>query len=344
MADAVYDVVIIGGGTKTLPAAMYLAKYGGLEVAIFERRHEMGGALASSEAAAPGFTGDPHCTVLNDWYYLPIEQDFPDFEEKGGKLVFYKTPVGVITREDQKCCVLYNEIDDPTREKSAQTITRFAGEKDAETYLKLREYASRPESFYRDAHLSTTFNLPPPPGEQTAGEKWWVDFLKQPDCPVDEEWLIFPPYKAAPQLFQSTGLCFLWLRLAQQAGIQLVEPEAAPQFLHYVLYPPARCMAAGSTHSIAHAYIRIFLENGGQFFTHSHVDKIIIENGRAKGIHLSDGTEIGARNLVLSGVDLHQLCFQLIGREHLSQRIIQLSQRGEVKSKCSEYVGQLESH
>ena len=43
MADATYDAVIIGGGNKGLILAMYLAKYGGMSVGVFEKRHEAGG-------------------------------------------------------------------------------------------------------------------------------------------------------------------------------------------------------------------------------------------------------------------------------------------------------------
>ena len=60
MADATYDVVLIGGGNKGLVAAMYLQRYGGMQVGIFERRHEIGGCWASEEAPAPGFIANIH--------------------------------------------------------------------------------------------------------------------------------------------------------------------------------------------------------------------------------------------------------------------------------------------
>ncbi|MDP3947496.1 MAG: hypothetical protein Q8Q41_02285, partial [bacterium] len=50
--------------------------------------------------------------------------------------------------------------------------------------------------------------------------------------------------------------------------------------------------------------------------------KILIENGIAKGVRLADGTEIEAKKLVLSNVDPSQLCLELIGREHLSHKIV----------------------
>ena len=43
MPDATYDAVVIGGGSKGLACAMYLQRYGGMSVGIFERRHEVGG-------------------------------------------------------------------------------------------------------------------------------------------------------------------------------------------------------------------------------------------------------------------------------------------------------------
>jgi phytoene dehydrogenase-like protein len=43
MADKTFDAVIVGGGNKALLLALYLIKYGGMSVGIFERRHEVGG-------------------------------------------------------------------------------------------------------------------------------------------------------------------------------------------------------------------------------------------------------------------------------------------------------------
>ncbi len=55
MADRTYDAVIIGGGNKALLLAMYLIKYGGMTVGIFERRHEIGGCLATEEISGARF-------------------------------------------------------------------------------------------------------------------------------------------------------------------------------------------------------------------------------------------------------------------------------------------------
>lgn len=320
MADVAFDAVIIGGGAKGLPAAIYLAKYGGMSVGIFERRHELGGGLASSESAAPGFTGDTHATEMFLYNWLPIEEDFPDFEEKGGKLAQFDVAQGVITREDQNGCAIYNNIIDPEQEKSAADIARYAGEKDADTYKKMWDYASR--SGYHEAWNQTIFNLPVL-GQPTSLDKWFAEYIKQPGCPIDAEWLMLPTVYGAYQLFDSPGMALMYMRKALSAATQPVDPFGGTGLItKAVLGGPLNCFVVGGTHSIAHAYIRIFLENGGKFFTHSHVDKLIIENGCARGIRLNDGTEIEARKLVLSTLNPYQLVLELVGKEYFSQRIV----------------------
>ena len=321
MADASYDVVIVGGGNKGLVAAIYLAKYGGMDVGIFERRFELGGALSSSESAAPGFVIEPHTFNCSLTYFLPVELDFPDLIAKGGKQAQCKAVIGAITREDHKCCCIYNEAVDPTQEKTASEIARLS-ERDAETFMKIWDYGQKTN--IKEVTRQTLFNLPPPVGEPTPLERWFADYVRQPDAVVDAEWAINSALDAGLQLFENFGVTLMFLRKALAAGTPPVEPFGAVWliFVRGVLGVQDVATVVGSSHNLAHAYIRIFLENGGKYFTHSHVDKIIIEDGTAKGIRLADGTEIKARKLGLTDVDPWQLCFELIGREHLPRRII----------------------
>jgi len=59
-----YDAVIVGGGHNGLIAAAYLAR-AGWEVLLVERNSEVGGAVASAEATAPGFVHDLYATNMN---------------------------------------------------------------------------------------------------------------------------------------------------------------------------------------------------------------------------------------------------------------------------------------
>ena len=118
MADKSFDAIIIGGGNKGLVTALYLAKYGGMEVAIFEKRHELGGGWSSEEGPAPGFISDTHATTIGGFYKKVLDWDFPDFAEKGGQWVPYEVALGAIFEEDHSCIPIYGEHNDPTQEKN----------------------------------------------------------------------------------------------------------------------------------------------------------------------------------------------------------------------------------
>ena len=93
------------------------------------------------------------------------------------------------------------------------------------------------------------------------------------------------------------------------------------QFLGNFLFGLYGCIEGG-THSWAHACHKIYLASGGQSFTKHHVEKVLIENGKAKGVRLGDGTEIEARKLVVSTADPYTLCYELMGEEYFEPRTL----------------------
>lgn len=319
MPDMSFDAVIIGGGNKAIFTAMYLAKYGGMDVGIFEMRHELGGGLGSHEAPAPGFVGDTHASNLFGWYYEPVYEDFPDFEEKGAKMAHFPVGSGIVTVEDQKFFGVYHHSIDPTGEKTAKELARFS-ERDAETFMKLFDVAKPGGSFER-AYAEAFFSVPPPPDQPDPVERWLTDYLKTPGCPIDLPWAMMPANRAAIELWDSVELQFMTLKRLRTIGMP-TEMTGALAALFILIGATSACYAVGGTHNIAHACARIFLENGGKFYTRSEVKKILIENGQARGIRLANGTEIEARKLVVSGVDPQQLCFELVGREHLERKLV----------------------
>ncbi|MBI4278059.1 MAG: NAD(P)-binding protein [Armatimonadetes bacterium] len=138
MPDAEYDVVMVGAGTKTLNVGLYLAKYGGMQCAMFERHDEAGGCMAGEEHAVPGFINPRHAYGCAGDYWEPIVRDFPE-EAKEFDLANPQPatcPNGIIFEEDHKCVVTYNIAVDPTQEKTAAKIARFS-QKDADTWFRL---------------------------------------------------------------------------------------------------------------------------------------------------------------------------------------------------------------
>jgi len=59
-------------------------------------------------------------------------------------------------------------------------------------------------------------------------------------------------------------------------------------------------------------------ENGHRVPHNSEVQKVLIENGKAKGVKLLDGTEVTAKQLVVSDNASPQLFLRLIGEDKIT--------------------------
>ncbi len=327
MADATYDAIVIGGGGKGLVVAMYLAKYGGMDVVVFESRHEAGGGWATDEGPAPGFLADYHATGVSPSYHIPIEWDFPQWRELSGQYIPTKVGSGVVFKEDDSCLVIYSRKLDPNQERSAKEIARFS-ERDAETWVKLYHNLDK----LWPAYFEFIHNPPPPPGVPDALERLLMD----PDSGFDPSWAVKTPLEVARELFESDAVIAMLMRVGQslrgtppdvQAGFDLVSLA-----LSMACAPNSGLI--GGTHQWAHAATKILASHGGKVFTKQEVDKVLIENGRAVGVRLADGTEVEARKLVVSALDPYTLCFRLIGKEYLDWRLLRRVENLERRLAC----------
>ena len=123
--ESTVDVVVIGGGPNGLISAAYLAR-AGLKTLLIERRHEIGGGLATEETLFPGYYTNPHAVYHMMTDYLPVLRDF-DIGRHG--LTFVKPNVqtaGIFS--DGKALVLCNQVED-----SKDSIAKFS-RKDAATF------------------------------------------------------------------------------------------------------------------------------------------------------------------------------------------------------------------
>jgi len=175
------------------------------------------------------------------------------------------------------------------------------------------------EKYWYPALMEWTFNFPPPFNVPDPFER----LVGNPDAGIDPIWFSMSGAQLYKDLFESKEAQTLFSRGMQAAGISPEQYGTGFATLIFVFICTFGCgVALGGNHQVAHACQKVIMENGGKIFTRSPVSKILIENGRAKGVRLVDGREIEAKKLVLSGVDPHQLCLDLIDKEHLSEKII----------------------
>ncbi|MDZ4246799.1 MAG: hypothetical protein U1D67_06755, partial [Dehalococcoidia bacterium] len=148
--------------------------------------------------------------------------------------------------------------------------------------------------------------------------------LTNPDSGFDPSWVLKPPIDVFRDCFESEAFVSFLGRLNQSnLGISpdCVGTGALSLLLCLSWLAPRTAGLEGGTHSYAHVAVKIILANGGKIFTQHEVERVTIENGQATGVLLTDGTEVKARNMVVSTLDPYNLCFRLIGKEHLDWRL-----------------------
>jgi len=320
MADATFDAVIIGGGNKGLLLALYLIKYGGMSVGIFERRHEMGGCLCTEEIAAPGFRGNDHANIILPWYYAPVWRDFPEFWDYGAQWDQHLCSDGFVFRNNETAIAIYSDKHDPTQERTAKEIARFS-EKDAEKWLKT--WAMENSDEYQRVNtdrLFVPYELMPP----EAGERQIAFFPKMVEAGFVPDSLLLQAscVRSTLEWFESPELQSCILRFVVSSACDINEPGQGPLAMGFAATLPTVGFNRGGTHQVAHAAHQLLVQMGCQFFTHAEVEKAIIGNGTATGIRLKDGSQVRARKIVVSaGLSLEQLCYEIIGRDYIPEQI-----------------------
>ena len=313
MSDLTYDAVICGGGNKALMLAMYLTKYAGMSCGIFERRHEIGGGLATEELAAPGFRGNTHANIILPWYYAPLYRDFPEFWEYGGQIDQYLCSDGAIFLDTEECLSIYSQKHDPTQEKTASQVARFS-EKDAETWLKCCKLFDSDEC--QRVMLDSLMN---PHEWQTRPEFLERQMAFYPlllEAGIDPQpYLTVAPLEAVQMLFESPEMQYTALRFIPTSAMNVRDRTKGQNLLGMAGTLKTLGFARGGPHMIAHACHQWLIHNGCEFHTNTEVTKVLHDGTTASGIELADGARVNARRVVVTaGLSAWQL-IDVVGRE-----------------------------
>jgi phytoene dehydrogenase-like protein len=289
-----YDAVIIGGGSNGLITAAYLAK-AGQKVLVLEQRETPGGTAAREEFA-PGFKTD----LGQDVGWLPGKVASDLSLSRYGLNVQTANPTVFTPLPDGTSLTLWQDVG-----KTATEIAKFS-RSDADKWPTFARFVARATHIMEQVYLTT-----PPDGlnitaadalalgplglqVRQLGDKDMVEFMKV--LPM-AAWEFFEDWFETPAL-QATLAAVAVKNIRQgprSAGTTFM-------FLHHQVGNPegtfraSRRVAGGIGKVLADAA----KGHGAEIRTGARAIEVLVQDGAAVGVVLSDGTEIRAKRVVSS--------------------------------------------
>jgi phytoene dehydrogenase-like protein len=298
MADATYDAVIIGAGHNGLALGSYLAK-AGWDVAIFEKRGEEGGGLCTEELTQPGFLHNVHCNYHTFVGVCPIYEDL-DLHNHGLRYTRPDVQMGSVFSDDT-ALTIHTDLD-----KTCASIARFS-QKDADTFRRLYEETKG----YMDLILRTLMYSPPlDMNDITRALVAWGVEDKAEFLSVHLRRITINDF--LDQHFEHDKVKAHLGFHASIGGYSTDRRGLAISFPMLVGKIDNWHLCIGGSHALAHALWEKFAHEGGRVFLKHGVERILTENGKAVGLQLEDGSEVRARRLVASSIDLEQTFLKMI--------------------------------
>ncbi len=303
MTDQEWDVILIGAGQNNFALGTYLGM-AGLKTVICESRLENGGRLASEEITLPGYW---HNTLA---YFQDNREISPVWKElhwdNGHHATFITPPVisslllsdgGSISHHQSLNSTVAGIIGISSADAASWQRTH-------EKYHKLiREYLI--PYYYQAPTMHRAA-----PSDDNAGDfqRLWQS----------------TPRQVVDELFESDAVKTLVLsQMAIPRGVALDYAGGGIEVLKMIAGDEKPELARGGSHSIAQALQRAYVHNGGQIRAVHHVEKILVENGRAVGVGLRDGREWTAKLAVVSNADPYSTFVDMVDEKHLPKSFIE---------------------
>ncbi|MFX1263922.1 MAG: phytoene desaturase family protein [Promethearchaeota archaeon] len=311
-----FDVIILGAGPNGLTAGAYLAK-AGLKVLLLEKRHEAGGGLATEEVTMPGFLHNTHAIYMPMIDYVPVIHDLGLTPDKIQWI--HPEPVMTMHFSDGRALSIY-----PDDKRTSESISQFS-EKDAKAYL---------ETAPRFAELTDAFLAP---ATYKAPDQAIEALVKLQSHEIGREINAYTertPKDIVFDLFENDRVRALFLYAAcmwgldwDLEGVSYLVPLLINRASHYRL-------TRGGSHRFAHWIYKTMYKFGGRVWTSQRIERIILDEGRACGVELDDGTVLKSK-IVASSLDPYQTFLKYIGEEHLEP---------EFATRLKDYQWEAHSH
>ena len=319
-----YDVVIIGAGHNGLVCAAYLLK-AGYSVLLLEKRSVPGGAATTEEVMpdrAPGFKFNL-CAIDHEFIHLgPVVEEL-ELTEYGLEYLFCD-PVVFCPHPDGKYFLAHRSV-----EKTCAEIARYS-DRDAKKYAEFTDLWLRTISA-----MTPMFNAPP---------KSVVDILGNYDLKKLKDFfsVVGSSNKALDfvrtMLTSAEDILNEWFdtEIVKAPLARLAAELSAPPsqknlaigvMMMSMRHHPGMARPKGGTGALVEALVRRVKSLGGEILTDQQVKQVLVDDGRAVGVRLNNGTEYRATRGVISNIDAKRLFLHLVDENDVNKADPELRDR-----------------
>ncbi len=302
-----WDVILIGAGQNNFALGTYLAM-AGLSTVICESRLENGGRLASEEITLPGYW---HNTLDYFQHQRDVSPVWHELGwEKAHHAEFVTPPVVSSLLFPDGGSISHHQ----TVVKTVESIAAFS-RRDAAAWKAAH---GRFQRLIHD-YLIPYYYQAPRNGrvllDKLDGEPHGKDFKRL--------WQR-TPREVVDELFECAAVKSLILsQMAIPRGVCVDYEGGGIEVLKLIAGDEKPELARGGSHSIAQVLQRAYVRHGGQIRAVHHVDKILLEKGKAAGVRLRDGREWKAKVAVVSNSDPYSTFIEMVGEAFLPEDFVQ---------------------
>lgn len=287
MAD--FDLIVVGAGHNALVCAGYLAQ-AGYDVAVLERRSEVGGAVATQEFI-PGYRfdlgGSAHILI----HLTPVVKEL-NLESYGLRYIDLD-PIFFSPYPDGSRIFVWKDVD-----RTCQSIAQVSPV-DAERYSRfITDWTPLAEAV-ADLFLRTPtpLNVVGTLGLRSGVHR---DLRRRLAAILGGYGQLLRSAFVSPKIQALVG----WM--AAQSGPPPGQRLTAPFALWHPLYHRSGVKRpAGGSGMLTRALAAMISDHGGSVVTGSPVARILVERGKAVGVETEDGERLTASRGVVSGTHIH---------------------------------------
>ncbi|BAY77473.1 FAD dependent oxidoreductase [Nostoc linckia NIES-25] len=321
-----YDVVLIGAGHNGLVCAAYLLK-AGYSVLLLEKRSVPGGAATTEECLpqeAPGFKFNL-CAIDHEFIHLgPVVEELE--LEKYGLHYLECDPVVFCPHPDGKYFLGHKSV-----EKTCAEIARYS-DRDAKKYAEFVDYWQRALGA-----MIPMFNAPPKSIIDILGNyditkiKDLFSVIGSPNKTLDFiRTMLTSGEDLLNEWFDSEFLKAPLARLAAELGAPPSQKTLAIGAIMMAMrHNPGMARPRGGTGALVQALVNLVKTKGGVILTDQHVEKVLIDDGKAVGVRVAGGKEYRAKHGVISNIDARRLFLQMTDKSEIDGADPELYERLE---------------